>query len=79
MSDWFSTAVEMQREILRAQQAQMKAAQKMVDTSAQAHRDATQQMLDAGKQMEAMQQAGRKAVEANLDAWKAWASFWGWK
>lgn len=64
MSDWFSTAVEMQREILRAQKAQMEAAQKM---------------LDAGKQMTALQQAGQKAAEANLDAWKQWAKLWGWK
>ena len=31
MSDWFSTAVEMQREILRAQQAQIDAAQRLLD------------------------------------------------
>ncbi len=64
MSDWFSTAVEMQREILRAQKAQI---------------DAAQKMLDAGEQMTALQQAGQKAAEANLAAWKQWAKFWGWK
>lgn len=63
MTDWFSTAVDMQREILRAQKAQM---------------DAAQKMLDSGKQVQAMQNAGQKAVEANLEAWKAWAKFWGW-
>ena len=64
MSDWFSTAVEMQREILRAQKAQM---------------DAAQKMLDAGKRMTALQEAGQKAAEANLQAWKQWSKFWGWK
>jgi hypothetical protein len=64
MSDWFSTAVEMQREILRAQKAQM---------------DAAQKMLDAGKQMSALQEAGQKAAEANMAAWQQWAKLWGWK
>lgn len=64
MSDFFSTAIEMQREILRAQKAQM---------------DAAQKMLDAGKHMTALQEAGQKAAEANLAAWKQWSSFWGWK
>lgn len=64
MSDWFSTAVEMQREILRAQRAQL---------------DAAEKMLDAGKRMNEFQQAGQKAAEANLAAWKQWASLWGWK
>jgi hypothetical protein len=64
MSDWFSTAIEMQREILRAQQAQL---------------DAAQKMLDAGKQFTSMQQAGQKAAEANMAAWKQWAGLWGWK
>ena len=64
MSDWFSTAVEMQREILRAQKAQM---------------DAAQKMLDAGKQMTALQEAGQKAAEANLAAWQQWSKLWGWK
>ena len=64
MSDFFSTAIEMQREILRAQKAQM---------------DAAQEMLDAGKHMTALQEAGQKAAEANLAAWKQWSSFWGWK
>jgi hypothetical protein len=64
MSDWFSTAVEMQREILRAQKAQM---------------DAAQTMLGAGKQLNDLQEAGQKAAEANLAAWQQWAKFWGWK
>jgi len=64
MSDWFSSMLDMQRELLRAQKAQIDAAQKMVD---------------AGKQMTAMQQAGQKAAEANFAAWKQWAGFWGWK
>lgn len=64
MSDFFSTAIEMQREILRAQKAQM---------------DAAQKMLDAGKHMTTLQEAGQKAAEANLAAWKQWSSFWGWK
>ena len=64
MSDWFTTAVEMQREILRAQKSQM---------------DAAQKMLDAGKQFASVQEAGQKAAEANLAAWKQWSAFWGWK
>jgi hypothetical protein len=64
MSDFFSTAVEMQREMLRAQKAQI---------------DAAQQMLDAGRDLTKLQQAGQKAAEANLAAWKQWAKFWGWK
>ncbi|WP_375287535.1 hypothetical protein [Sphingomonas sp.] len=64
MTDFFSTAVAMQKEILRAQQAQL---------------DAAQAMLDAGAQGVAMQDAGRKAIEANARAWKAWAGLWGWK
>lgn len=64
MSDWFSTAVEMQREIIRAQEAQV---------------DAARKMLDAGKQMTALQEAGQKAAEANMAAWKQWARLWGWK
>ena len=71
MTDWFSTAVEMQREILRAQKTQIDAVQKV-------HKDATDQMLETGRQMQAMTDAGQKAVEANLQAWKAWAKFWGW-
>lgn len=64
MSDWFSTAVEMQREILRAQKAQM---------------DAAQKMLDAGREAARLQQAGQKAAEANLAMWKQWTKMWGWK
>ncbi len=64
MSDWFSTAIEMQREILRAQQAQV---------------DAAQKMLDAGKQMTDFQVAGQKAADANMAAWKAWVGLWGVK
>lgn len=64
MSDWFSTAIEMQREILRAQKAQL---------------DAAQKMLDAGKQVTALQETGQKVAEANLEAWKRWSKLWGWK
>ena len=64
MSDFFSTAVEMQREILRAQKAQM---------------DAAQKMLDGGRELMKLQQAGQKAAEANLAAWKQWSNLWGWK
>ncbi|MGK6355901.1 hypothetical protein ACMGDH_11845 [Sphingomonas sp. DT-207] len=64
MSDWFSTAVEMQREILRAQRAQL---------------DAAEKMLDAGRDFAKLQQAGQKAAEANLVAWKQWTRLWGWK
>ena len=64
MSDWLSTAIEMQREILRAQKAQL---------------DAAQKMLDAGKQVTALQETGQKVAEANLEAWKHWSKLWGWK
>jgi hypothetical protein len=64
MTDFFSTAVAMQKEILRAQQAQI---------------DAAQAMLNAGTQMVGTQEAARKATEANVRAWKSWASLWGWK
>jgi hypothetical protein len=64
MSDWFSTMVDVQREMLRAQKAQM---------------DAAQKMLDAGKDMAKLRETGQKAVEANLAVWKQWSSFWGIK
>ncbi|PXA88269.1 hypothetical protein DMC47_30410 [Nostoc sp. 3335mG] len=64
MSDFFTTAIEMQREMLRAQHAQM---------------DVAQKFLDAGRQMTAFQEAGQKAAEANMAAWKQWAGLWGMK
>ena len=64
MSDWFSTMVELQREMLRAQKTQI---------------DVAQKMLDAGREAAKLQEAGQKAAEANLAAWKQWSSFWGWK
>ena len=64
MSDWFSTALEMQREILRAQRSQL---------------DATERMLDGARQLSAIREAGQKAAHANYDLWKQWAKFWGWK
>jgi ferric-dicitrate binding protein FerR (iron transport regulator) len=64
MSDWFSTAVELQREIVRAQRAQI---------------DAAGEMLKAGERLQQMQEAGTKAAEANVRAWRAWAKLWGWK
>lgn len=64
MSDWFTLATEVQREILRAQKAQM---------------DAAQTMLDAGEKVAALQEAGTKAAEANVKLWKQWAGLWGWK
>ncbi|URW76916.1 hypothetical protein M9980_06910 [Sphingomonas donggukensis] len=64
MSDFFSTAIAFQQEILRAQQAQM---------------DAAQKALDMGRQMMAAQAQSQKAAKANLQAWNRWASLWGWK
>jgi len=61
MSDWFSTAIEMQREILRAQQAQLDAAKKLLDTAE------TRDMAQVGKQI----------ADAQAEAWTAWARFWG--
>ncbi len=51
MSDWFTLATDMQREILRAQKAQM---------------DAAQTMLDAGKDVAKLQEAGVKAAAHRL-------------
>ena len=64
MSDWFSIATDIQCEILRAQKAQI---------------DAAQKMLDAGKQVTDLQEAGQQAAEANLKFWKQWAKLWGVK
>ncbi|NML05550.1 hypothetical protein [Sphingomonas sp. G-3-2-10] len=64
MSDFFTTAMEMQREILRAQKAQL---------------DAAEKMLDGAKQLTDLQEVSQKAVEANMTAWKQWAKLWGWK
>ncbi|HTG39780.1 hypothetical protein [Sphingomonas sp.] len=61
MSDWFSTAVEMQREILRAQRAQIEAGSKM---------------MQAAKPLAAAQAASAKAAKANLEAWQMWLDFW---
>lgn len=61
MSDWFSTAIEMQREILRAQQAQLDAARKLLDTAE------TRDVTEVGKQI----------ADAQAEAWTAWARFWG--
>jgi hypothetical protein len=64
MKDWLTLGIEMQRDLLKAQKAQM---------------DAAQKMLDAGRDAMKLQQAGQKAAEANLAAWKQWSSMWGWK
>jgi FAD/FMN-containing dehydrogenase len=64
MSDWFGLASEIQREILRAQRAQI---------------DAAQKMLDAGKDVTQLHEAGQKVAEANLSYWKQWAKLWGIK
>ncbi len=61
MSDWFSTAVEMQREILRAQQAQIDAAQRLLD----------------GVETSDLTAIGQQAADAQRAAWTAWARFWG--
>ncbi|MBN8811023.1 MULTISPECIES: hypothetical protein [Sphingomonas] len=64
MKDWLTLGIEMQRDLIQAQQAQMAAAQKM---------------LDAGRDVMKLQQAGQRAAEANLAAWRQWSSMWGWK
>ncbi|ODP36636.1 hypothetical protein [Sphingomonas turrisvirgatae] len=64
MSDWFTLATDMQREIIRAQKAQM---------------DAAQKALGAGQRMIDLQEAGQKVAEANLSYWKQWAKLWGLK
>lgn len=63
MSDFFSTAVAMQHEIIAAQKAQLDAARTMLDPAAD--------MADA-------ETAGRKVAEANAKALTAWAGLWGW-
>ena len=62
MSDFFSTAIAMQQEIIRAQRAQLDTARKMFDLG--------QQALD-------MQKSARQIADANARAMTAWASFWG--
>lgn len=62
MSDWFSTAIEMQREILRAQQAQLDAAQKALNTATAATN---------------FQKLGKQAADAQIQAWTSWARLWG--
>lgn len=64
MTDLFTLGLQMQRDLIKAQQAQI---------------DAAQKMLDAGRDVMKFQQAGQKAAEANLAAWKQWAGMWGWK
>lgn len=64
MSDFFTLATDMQREIIRAQKAQI---------------DAAAKALEAGQQMIDLQEAGQKAAEANLSYWKQWARLWGMK
>jgi hypothetical protein len=64
MSDWFTAALDIQREIVRAQRSQF---------------DAAERMLDGARQLSAMQEAGRKAAEANYDIWTQWMKFWGFK
>ncbi|WP_246586813.1 hypothetical protein [Stakelama flava] len=62
MSDWFSTAVAMQREIVRAQKAQM---------------DAARTLIDMSKDITELQRAGIAAGEANLRLWQRWSKLWG--
>ena len=57
MSDFFSVAVEVQKEIIRAQEAQL---------------DAAPAVLDAGAQAVAAQQAAQRVAEANAGAWVMW-------
>lgn len=67
MSDFFSIAVEVQKEIIRAQQAQLDAAQAMLDGG-----------LDAEAKVAEAKRAATKVAEANARAWTAWANLWGW-
>lgn len=62
MSDWFFTAIEMQREIVRAQQVRLDAVRKVLDTAS------------AATDVQAM---GRQATQAQMQAWAAWARLWG--
>lgn len=67
MSDLFAAAVEVQKGVLRAQQAQLDAAQAVVELG-----------LDAGSQAVAAQQAAARLADANARAWTTWANMWGW-
>ena len=67
MSDFFSTAVAMQQEIVRAQKAQLEAAQAMADAS-----------VAAGEKAMELQKSAQTVADANAKAWLAWANMWGW-
>ncbi len=62
MSDFFTTALAFQSEILKAQRAQI---------------DAAQGMLDMGRQMLSAGEDGQRSAEANLKAWRSWTALWG--
>lgn len=62
MTDMVSLALDIQRQALAAQKAQM---------------DLAQRMLDAGRQVAAAQEMTAKAAEANLRTIDAWAKLWG--
>lgn len=64
MSDPFSPFIAAQREILRAQEAQIQAARAAIDAAGQAAR---------------LQKSGGQALEASTRAWLAWAKLWGWR
>ena len=63
MNDWFSTAMQLQRDLIRVQQAQM---------------DAARAAMKQGETLIAMQDAANKAAKANVEAWHSWAKLWGW-
>lgn len=80
MKNWFSFALDMNSQMLKAQQAQLKAAQKLIEANAQLHdmqRQAAAQMLDGARKVQEMQAAGQKAAEANVNAMRQWTTLWG--
>ena len=85
MSDWFSTAMAFQQEILRAQKAQLDATQRLIDMGRQATAaqqagiDATQSLVDMGRQMTGAQEQAQRVADANARAFRSWAGLWGWK
>ncbi len=62
MTDWFTTSIKLQKQMLDAQKASL---------------DAGQHMLGAQRSLVAMQEAGQKVAEANVAAFNAWAKLWG--
>lgn len=62
MSDWFSTSIKLQKQLLDAHKASL---------------DAGRKMTGAGEQFVKLQETGRQIAQANMAAMNAWAKLWG--